>query len=128
MFDVERKVELYTDIHGHSRSKNAFMYGCTVGALDPHSNKSNATIKALPYFFSQRNKLFRFNQCNFAVEKEKEATARIVLFRELNLMQSFTLEVSFYGGEALAKGPAFGQEEEEEGEEEEEEEEEDEDT
>ena len=126
MFDVERKVELYTDVHGHSRSKNAFMYGCTVNALDPHSNKSNATIKALPYFIGQRNKLFRFNQCNFAVEREKEATARIVLFRELSLMQSFTLEVSFYGGEALSKGPSgcVGEEEEDEAEEEEEEEEE----
>jgi murein tripeptide amidase MpaA len=28
MLDIERSVELYTDIHGHSRKFNCFMYGC----------------------------------------------------------------------------------------------------
>jgi murein tripeptide amidase MpaA len=28
MLDIERTVELFTDIHGHSRKFNAFMYGC----------------------------------------------------------------------------------------------------
>lgn len=28
MLDIERSVELYTDIHGHSRKFNIFMYGC----------------------------------------------------------------------------------------------------
>lgn len=31
------------------------------------------------------------------MEKAKEATARIVIFRELGIMNSFTLECSFYG-------------------------------
>ena len=78
---------------------------------------------------SQRNKLFRFNHCTFAVEREKESTARIVLFRELGLLSSYTLEVSFYGGEALSKSHHYvecSEEEEEEGEEAEEAEEEEE--
>lgn len=52
MFDVERKVELFTDIHGHSRKKNAFMYGCSISQVETHSNKGNATIKALPFMLS----------------------------------------------------------------------------
>jgi hypothetical protein len=32
-----------------------------------------------------------------AVEKDKETTARIVLFKELGIQNSYTLEATFYG-------------------------------
>ena len=41
--------------------------------------------------------MFSFDDCNFAVQKSKEATARIVMWREFNLINSFTLESSFMG-------------------------------
>lgn len=37
--------------------------------------------------------------CKFALEKEKESTARIVLFKELNIVNSYTMEASFFGSE-----------------------------
>jgi hypothetical protein len=37
------------------------------------------------------------------MEKEKESTARIVLFRELGIVNSYTLEASFYGSDGLAE-------------------------
>jgi len=29
MLHLEREVALFVDIHGHSRKKNVFMYGCS---------------------------------------------------------------------------------------------------
>ena len=37
-----------------------------------------------------------YKDCKFALEKEKESTARIVVFKEINIINSYTLEASFY--------------------------------
>lgn len=37
--------------------------------------------------------IFAYADCNFKVQKSKENTARVVLWREFNLINSFTLEV-----------------------------------
>jgi len=42
---------------------------------------------------------FKFSDCRFRIEKVKESTARVVVFREFNIMNAFTLEVSFFGKE-----------------------------
>lgn len=52
---------------------------------------------------SQKNKIFSFKDCTFAVEKEKENTARIALFKELEIINWYTLEASFFGSEWLGK-------------------------
>jgi hypothetical protein len=41
--------------------------------------------------------MFCFEGCHFAVQKSKEACARQVMWREFNLVNSFTLEISFMG-------------------------------
>jgi hypothetical protein len=41
--------------------------------------------------------MFRFFSSRFKIEKSKEKTARVVLFREFNIMNCFTLEASFLG-------------------------------
>jgi hypothetical protein len=43
--------------------------------------------------------LFIQKDCRFNIEKCKETTARAVVFREMNIMNSFTLECSFFGKE-----------------------------
>lgn len=45
---------------------------------------------------SYKNKLFNFNDCKFANEREKESTARLVMFRELGVINSYTLESTFF--------------------------------
>jgi hypothetical protein len=42
---------------------------------------------------------FKFPDCRFRIEKVKESTARVVVFREFNIMNAFTLETSFFGKE-----------------------------
>jgi len=41
--------------------------------------------------------------CKFASEKEKETTARIVLFKELGILNSYTLESTFYGSDIFKR-------------------------
>jgi len=41
--------------------------------------------------------MFRFYACKFRIEKSKEKTARVVLWREFNILNCFTLEASFQG-------------------------------
>jgi hypothetical protein len=48
----------------------------------------------------QKNNLFSLKGCRFNVDKSKESTARVVIFREYNIMNSFTLECSFFGKES----------------------------
>ena len=38
-----------------------------------------------------------------ALEKEKDTTARIVLFKEFGIQNSYTLEATFYGSEHFSK-------------------------
>jgi hypothetical protein len=41
--------------------------------------------------------MFSFEDCCFAIQKSKETCGRVVMWREFNLINSFTLEVSFMG-------------------------------
>ena len=86
-----RDILFYCDFHGHSRAKNLFMYGC--------SNVKSDRLKEriFPFLFSKGYENFRFESCNFKVQKEREATARVVMWREFNLINSFTLETTFCG-------------------------------
>lgn len=79
------------------------MYGCCLSSLEHQSTKTNELIRLLPFLIQERNKLFSYKNCSFACEREKENTARIVLFKEMGITNSYTLEASFYGGEWLAK-------------------------
>ena len=73
-------IHLFCDLHGHSRKQNVFMFGCYYPISESQSAKSNAIIRVLPTLLSQKNENFALKDCNFAVEREKLATARIVVF------------------------------------------------
>ncbi len=93
---MENQVIVFCDMHGHSRKRNVFMYGCLTPQTEINHHKYNNLIKMIPYMFGQRSKFFQFNDCKFANEKEKESTARIVMFSELKIVNSYTLEATFY--------------------------------
>jgi hypothetical protein len=72
------------------------MYGCLSAQNDMNQHRNNNLIRLVPYIFGQKNKYFSFPDCKFANEKEKESTARLVMFKEYNVMNSYTLEATFY--------------------------------
>lgn len=77
-------------MHGHSRKKDVFMYG------NHFANEPEAT-RAFPYVFDKICDHFNYDACSFNLTKSKESTLRIALFRELRLVNIFTLESSFCG-------------------------------
>lgn len=54
-------------------------------------------MRVLPKILSEQTSMFRFFASRFKIERSKEKTARVVLFREFNIMNCFTLEASFLG-------------------------------
>lgn len=67
------------------------MYGC--------SNQKADRLKEriFPLLFSKNYENFKFDSCNFVVQKAREATARVVMWKEFSLINSFTLETTFCG-------------------------------
>lgn len=88
------KLELICDLHGHSRKKNIFMYGCNIKE-EPH------ICKLFPYMLSKASAVFHFPYCKFNVSKSKEATMRVALFKETRMPCIYTLESSFLGPDTV---------------------------
>ena len=87
----DRDVILYVDIHGHSRKKNVFMYG--------NSENNGLREKIFPGLLCRSSDCFSFDDCCFKIQKSKESTARVVAYRELGVVNSYTLEASFCGAD-----------------------------
>ena len=78
-------------MHGHSRKQNVFMYGCNKFE-DPQ------WTRVFPFMLSKLNPHFSFENSRFGIQKDKEATARITLFKELRDMPCvYTMESTFAG-------------------------------
>ncbi|XP_061678357.1 cytosolic carboxypeptidase 2 [Syngnathoides biaculeatus] len=97
-------VVLYCDFHGHNRKNNVFMYGCN--NRDDDSPKLQERVFPLMLSKNVRNK-FSFKSCKFQVQKSKEGTGRVAMWR-LGIKNSYTMEVTF-GGSTLGdrKGTHF---------------------
>ena len=87
----DREVILFVDIHGHSRKKNVFMYG--------NSESNGLREKIFPGLLCRSSDCFSFDDCCFKIQKSKESTARVVAYRELGVVNSYTLEASFCGAD-----------------------------
>lgn len=111
VFSEMHEVAVFCDMHGHSAKKDVFMYGCcctdsktdwmssanTTYSTQVSWSRSNVLIKTLPIVFGLKTDLFNYDNCHFRMEPSKSSTARIVLFEELDILGSYTLEASFYG-------------------------------
>ncbi|XP_046889600.1 cytosolic carboxypeptidase 2 [Hypomesus transpacificus] len=100
----ERDVVLYCDFHGHSRKNNVFMYGCD----NRHDASRRLQERVFPLMMSKNaNDKFSFRSCKFRVQKSKEGTGRIVMWK-LGIKNSYTMESTF-GGSTLGnrKGTHF---------------------
>lgn len=91
--DDNKSIIAFIDMHGHSWKKNVFMYGPQYPIHDMRYFK----CRLLPKLMGEQTEMFRFYSCKFRIEKAKEKTARVVLWREFNILNCFTLEASFQG-------------------------------
>ncbi|CAH0592518.1 unnamed protein product [Chrysodeixis includens] len=100
---------VYCDYHGHSRKKNVFFYGCA-GAESWCSNDRivpDEPVKylMLPALMHRLSPAFALGSCSFRVERERESTARVTIWRHLGVTRSYTMEASFCG---FDRGPFKG--------------------
>ncbi|XP_061138903.1 cytosolic carboxypeptidase 4 isoform X4 [Syngnathus typhle] len=81
---IRRTPLVFCDYHGHSRKKNVFLYGCSVKETlwQSGSTFDTAALKENP---------------GYRVEKSRSATARIVVWKELGVLRSYTMESTFNG-------------------------------
>ena len=114
-----RGVLMYCDLHGHSRKKNVFLYACCPtsthktllpnGITAPSKHDKGSYLKAredsrlFSYIMSHvkggggSDVSLNFLDSAFKVKKSKKSTARVVVWHELGVPLSFTVEASFCG-------------------------------
>ncbi|KAL3887872.1 hypothetical protein ACJMK2_000261, partial [Sinanodonta woodiana] len=103
----KHEVILYCDLHGHSRKHNVFMYGnnTSTDGLDPDTAPSGMSVaraflneRLFPWLMAQKApEKFSFPFCKFHIRRCKEATGRVVMWRQMRIYNSFTLEATFSG-------------------------------
>ena len=84
-----------------SATKNCRNSVVAAKARQMGSARSPRVLRLFPLLLSQASPSFSFKDCHFRLEKCKEATARIVVFKEFEIMNSFTLEATFYGADSF---------------------------
>uniref|UniRef100_A0A8D3DUJ4 Peptidase M14 domain-containing protein n=1 Tax=Scophthalmus maximus TaxID=52904 RepID=A0A8D3DUJ4_SCOMX len=102
---IGRTPLVFCDYHGHSRKKNVFLYGCSVketlwqsgSAVDTVGLKENPGYRTIPKTLDRIAPAFSFNSCNYLVEKSRSATARVVVWREMGVLRSYTMESTYNG-------------------------------
>lgn len=93
----ERRVQVFCDLHAHSGLRKVFMYCCSHQGTEGDADRRNAGIRVVPLLMEQLDKHFSYRSSQFQMEKCKESTARVVLFKELDIDCSYTCEASFFG-------------------------------
>ena len=93
----KREISLFCDLHGHSMKKNVFIYGCSFSATDIDFGLKCSQIRVFPLLMSQLSSNFCYKSSCFKMEKSKESTSRIVIFKEFNVLNSYTCEASLFG-------------------------------
>ncbi|KAM9376128.1 cytosolic carboxypeptidase 4 [Pholidichthys leucotaenia] len=96
---------VFCDYHGHSRKKNVFLYGCSMketlwqsgSPVDTIGLKEDPGYRTIPKTLDRIAPAFSFNSCNFLVEKSRSATARVVVWREMGVLRSYTMESTYNG-------------------------------
>ena len=74
---------------------NTFIYGCNKA---PNEGLLSWTkTRLLPKILASFEPVFHYNSCQFSQEKVKYNTARVVVWNELKVTNSFTLETSMFG-------------------------------
>jgi hypothetical protein len=79
---------------------NMFVYGCE-NNRDPSRRLKE---RVFPRLLAENNSSFSFDGCNFAVQKSKEATARVVMWRELGLLNRLAVHDCMLRNHGLYSG------------------------
>lgn len=91
--NVRSQVVFFLDMHGHMCKKGSFMYG----PYYPLHHDLYLKSRIYPKILGDRTLMFRYFSCRFRIERVKRTAARVVMFKELGVPMSYTLETSYFG-------------------------------
>ncbi|NXU52693.1 CBPC4 carboxypeptidase, partial [Turnix velox] len=102
---IDRAPLVFCDYHGHSQRKNVFLYGCSVKEtlwqagcmVDTAVVTEDVGYRTLPKILDKVAPAFVMNSCSFLVEKSRESTARVVVWKEMGVLRSYTMESTYCG-------------------------------
>ena len=96
---------VFCDLHCHSKKKNSFIYGCNTAANGGFTSWTK--VRLLPRILAKLTALFSIKDCRFRIDPSKLGTARVIVWKEFGVTNSFTLENSFYGFQIAKKVERF---------------------
>merc|ERR1719454_2557506 len=79
---------MFLDLHGHSAKFGCFFYGCC-----PTAPISNALF---PKLCSITSRDINFEQCHWRCPRSHRKTARYVVYKQLGVKYSYTVECSLF--------------------------------
>lgn len=88
-------ISIFCDLHGHNKLENLFFYGCNKAADE--GMLSWTKTRLLPKVFASFEHIFDYQYCRFMQDKFKLNTARVCVWSQMKVTNSFTLESSMYG-------------------------------
>uniref|UniRef100_A0A8C0G2J4 AGBL carboxypeptidase 1 n=1 Tax=Chelonoidis abingdonii TaxID=106734 RepID=A0A8C0G2J4_CHEAB len=96
---------VFCDYHGHSQKKNVFLYGCSIKetlwqagcTVNTAVVTEDVGYRTLPKILDKVAPAFVMSSCSFLVEKSRESTARVVVWREIGVLRSYTMENTYCG-------------------------------
>ena len=91
---IEDKIRMFLDIHAHSAMQSIFCY--SPASEDPATNQ---IIRRFPMLLDNMSAYFQFDNCKFNNEKYKRNCARLGVYRDFDLANSYTIESSCFGYE-----------------------------
>ncbi|KAK4304640.1 hypothetical protein Pmani_023422 [Petrolisthes manimaculis] len=97
---VGARVRVFCDLHGHSRQKNVFMYGCSrsLSWWPPDKDQpDHPDFMLLPRLAQNCMATFSLSDCHFLIERARETTARVAVWRQFEIPMSYTMEASTCG-------------------------------
>ncbi|XP_027777803.2 cytosolic carboxypeptidase 4 isoform X1 [Marmota flaviventris] len=114
---IGRSPVVFCDFHGHSQKKNVFLYGCSVKetlwqagcTVSASTLLEDVSYRTLPKILDKLAPAFTMSSCSFLVEKSRASTARVVVWREMGVSRSYTMESSYCGcNQGPYQGLQFG--------------------
>uniref|UniRef100_A0A670Y683 AGBL carboxypeptidase 1 n=1 Tax=Pseudonaja textilis TaxID=8673 RepID=A0A670Y683_PSETE len=96
---------VFCDYHGHSQRKNIFLYGCSIKetlwqagcTVDTSKVTEDVGYRTLPKILDKVAPAFLMSSCSFLLEKSRDSTARVVVWREIGVLRSYTMESTYSG-------------------------------
>ena len=89
----DKEVLGYLDMHAHSKKKCVFIYG----PYYPLHSSRYSKVRVYANLLGKCTEMFRYRACKYREEQDKMTAARLVISKEFGIMNSFTIEASFYG-------------------------------